>query len=153
MATSIRRALLLPLAGGLAVALAVATVATYLRARDEASALFDVQLSQLASSVTGMPLSVAPGGTSIGGSDAPLVVQVWNRDGVQVYRSRAARDAPERGAPGFSTVQTRATAPGACSACSRAASSCRSRSRSLCATSSRRASRGRRSFRGSSRRR
>ena len=55
---SIRRALLLPLAGGLAVALVVATWATYLRARDEASAMFDVQLSQLASSVTGMPLSV-----------------------------------------------------------------------------------------------
>ena len=33
--TSIRRALFVPLAGGLAVALVVATVATYLRARDE----------------------------------------------------------------------------------------------------------------------
>lgn len=103
---SIRSALLVPLAGGLAVALAVATVATYLRARDEASALFDVQLSQHAASVTGMPLSVAPGGPSIGGSDAPLVVQVWNRDGVQVFRSRGTGDPPERRTPGFSTVQT-----------------------------------------------
>ena len=103
---SIRSALLVPLAGGLAVALAVATVATYLRARDEASALFDVQLSQLAASVTGMPLSVAPGGPSIGGGDAPLVVQVWNRDGVQVFRSRGTGDPPERRTPGFSTVAT-----------------------------------------------
>jgi len=106
MATSIRRALLVPLAGGLAVALVVATVATYLRARDEASALFDVQLSQLAASVTGMPLSVTPGGPSVGGVDAPLVVQVWNRDGVQVFRSQGTRDAPDRRAPGFSTVHT-----------------------------------------------
>ena len=105
--TSIRRALLVPLAGGLAVALVVATIATYLRARDEASALFDVQLSQLAASVTGMPLAVAPGGAGGTAHDAPLIVQVWNRDGVQVYRSQGAREAPERRAPGFSTVQTR----------------------------------------------
>ena len=105
--TSIRRALLVPLAGGLALALVVATVATYLRARDEASAMFDVQLSQLASSVTGMPLSVPPGGIATGRGGAPMVVQVWNRDGVQVYRSEGTREAPERRAPGFSTVQTR----------------------------------------------
>jgi two-component system OmpR family sensor kinase len=104
---SIRRSLLLPLAGGLALALVAATFATFHRARDEASALFDVQLSQLAASVTGMPLAVAPGGTSIGSGDAPLVVQVWNRDGVQVYRSQGTREAPERRSPGFSTVQTR----------------------------------------------
>ena len=47
---SIRSALLLPLAGGLAIAMIVATIATYMRARDEATALFDVQLSQLAAS-------------------------------------------------------------------------------------------------------
>jgi two-component system, OmpR family, sensor kinase len=104
--TSIRRALLLPLAGGLALALVVATVATYLRARDEANALFDVQLTQLAASVTGMPLAAtaAPRG---GNADSPLVVQVWNRDGVQVYRSHGGREAPSRAAPGFATVATR----------------------------------------------
>jgi len=104
---SIRSALLLPLAGGLAVALVAATWATYLRARDEASAMFDVQLSQLASSVTGMPLSVSPGSVATGSGSAPLVVQVWNRDGVQVYRSQGTREVPAQRAPGFSTVQTR----------------------------------------------
>ena len=104
--TSIRRALLVPLAGGLALAFVAATVATYLRARDEASALFDVQLSQLAASVTGMPLAVSPGRIVDGGRETPLVVQVWNRDGVQVYRSRGTREAPERRSPGFSTVPT-----------------------------------------------
>ncbi|MEO8486667.1 MAG: histidine kinase dimerization/phospho-acceptor domain-containing protein, partial [Betaproteobacteria bacterium] len=104
--TSIRRALLALLAGGLAIALVVATLATFVRARDEATALFDVQLSQLAASVTGMPLAVAPGSTTSGSHDAPLIVQVWNRDGVQVYRSQGTRAAPERRAPGFSTVQS-----------------------------------------------
>jgi two-component system OmpR family sensor kinase len=104
--TSIRRALLLPLAGGLALALVVATVATYLRARDEAGALLDVQLTQLAASVTGMPLAATavPRG---GNPDSPLVVQVWNRDGVQVYRSQGGREAPARAGPGFATVETR----------------------------------------------
>jgi two-component system OmpR family sensor kinase len=104
--TSIRRALLLPLAGGLALALVVATVATYLRARDEAGALFDVQLTQLAASVTGMPLAATavPRG---GNAETPLVVQVWNRDGVQVYRSQGGREAPARAGPGFATVETR----------------------------------------------
>ena len=104
---SIRRALLLPLAGGLAVALVVATWATYLRARDEASAMFDVQLSQLASSVTGMPLSVPPGSIATGSGSAPLVVQVWNRDGVQVYRSQGTREVPAQRSPGFATSSPR----------------------------------------------
>ncbi len=103
---SIRRTLLLWLAGGLALAFTAATVATYLRARDEATALFDVQLSQLAASVTGMPLAApaVPRGVD---ADSPLVVQVWNRDGVQVYRSQGGREAPARGGPGFATVATR----------------------------------------------
>lgn len=104
---SIRSALLWPLAGGLALALVVATAATYLRARDEATKLLDIQLTQLASSVTGMPLAAAAGGPSVGSADAPLVVQVWNREGVRVWTSRggAVAAAPAQRAPGFSTVQ------------------------------------------------
>ena len=148
--TSIRRALLLPLAGGLALALVVATVATYLRARDEAGALFDVQLTQLAASVTGMPLAATavPRG---GNADSPLVVQVWNRDGVQVYRSQGGREAPARAGSGLSPRSKRATARGASTACSPAASWSRWRSRCRCATSSPRASRCAPSCRGWSR--
>ena len=104
--TSIRRTLLGWLAGGLAVAFVTATVATYLRARDEATALLDLQLAQLAASITGMPLAaqVVPLGVE---HDAPLIVQVWNRDGVQVVRSQSRREAPARGDPGFATVATR----------------------------------------------
>ena len=65
-----------------------------------------MQLSQLAASVTGMPLA-APAVPRGGDADSPLVVQVWNRDGVQVYRSQGGREAPARGGPGFATVATR----------------------------------------------
>ena len=52
---SMRRELIGWLALGLVAAIVAAAVATYLRARDEANALFDYQLAQMASSVTGMP--------------------------------------------------------------------------------------------------
>ena len=100
---SIRRALIVPLAGGLLVAIVLAAFLTYQRARDEANALFDVQLQQTAASITGMPLA-APPTAFRGESAAPLVVQVWDRDGVQVFRSRPTHDVPERAPPGFTTV-------------------------------------------------
>ncbi len=103
---SIRRALLVPLALGLLLAIVAAGALTYQRARDEANALFDVQLQQTAASITGMPLA-SPNVTLRGGEPAPLIVQIWDRDGVQVYRSRPSADAPARGTPGFATVPTR----------------------------------------------
>ncbi len=47
---------------GLLVAIAVAAVATYLRAREEANEIFDYQLRQMAASLTGVPLAGTPGG-------------------------------------------------------------------------------------------
>ena len=49
---SIRRELLGWLALGLLVAIVGAGIGTYLRARDEANALFDYQLTQMAASIT-----------------------------------------------------------------------------------------------------
>lgn len=104
---SIRRALFVPLAAGLAIAVIVAVVGTYYRAREEANALLDVQLTHMAASVTGMPLASPAAALPGPDRDAPLVVQVWDRDGVQVYRSQARSEAPRRSAPGFATVETR----------------------------------------------
>jgi two-component system OmpR family sensor kinase len=102
---SIRRELIGRLALGLLVAIVIAAVATYLRARDEANALFDYQLAQMASSVTGMPLAAgAPPGARPGAN--ALVVEVWNRDGVEVYLSQPQRRLPQYGQPGFNTVAT-----------------------------------------------
>src|SRR5437899_2611526 len=105
MATrSIRRELVVWISAGLLVAIAVAAVATYLRAREEANDIFDYQLKQMSASLTGVPLGGAPPG-SAPGSDA-LIVQVWDRDGVQVYLSQPHQPLPRDAQPGFNTVRT-----------------------------------------------
>jgi len=102
---SIRRELLGWLALGLVIAIVGAGIGTYLRARDEANALFDYQLTQMAASITGMPLTArAPPGASPG-ADA-LVVEIWNREGVEVYLSQPQRRLPQYGQLGFNTVRT-----------------------------------------------
>jgi len=102
-ARSIRRELVVWISAGLLVAIAIAAIATYLRAREEANDIFDYQLKQMSASLTGVPLAGAPPGSS--GSDA-LVVQVWDRAGVQVYLSQPQQPLPRDGQPGFSTVRT-----------------------------------------------
>lgn len=106
--SSIRRELLTWLLAGLALAIVAATLVTYVRARDEANVLFDVQLAQTAASITGMPFAapIAEGPSSEG-----LVVQIWDRNGVRVYlprpRSEVPHDAlPKRQSPGFATIDT-----------------------------------------------
>ena len=100
---SIRRELVAWLALGLLAAVAVGAVATYLRAREEANALFDYQLSQLASSITGMPLAAGAGPGSRPGNDA-LVVEIWSRSGVEIYHSQPQRRLPQTAERGFRTV-------------------------------------------------
>ena len=107
-APSIHTALVLWLAVGLAVSLVAAAILTFQRARDEANALFDLQLRQAAASIIGMPLadSTPFAGTT---SDDGLVVQIWDRQGVRIYRSRATPESdriPSQRAPGFATIDT-----------------------------------------------
>jgi two-component system OmpR family sensor kinase len=101
---SIRRQLVVWLCAGMLVAIIVASIATYLRAREEANDIFDYQLKQMSASVTGMPLAGVPPGTAPGG-DA-LVVQVWDRNGVQVFLSQPQQPLPQDREPGFNTVRT-----------------------------------------------
>jgi two-component system OmpR family sensor kinase len=103
-APSLRRTLIGWITLGLVVAIAAAAVATYLRARDEANVLFDHQLAQVAASVTGMPLA-APAPPAPLGADA-LVVEVWTRDGVDVYLSQPQQPLPRTRELGFHTVAT-----------------------------------------------
>ena len=100
---SIRRELVGWLALGLFTAVVIGAVATYLRAREEANALFDYQLTQLAASVTGMPLATGTGPGSLPGNDA-LVVEIWNRNGVEIYLSQPQRRLPQTAERGFRTV-------------------------------------------------
>jgi two-component system OmpR family sensor kinase len=105
--SSIRRWLLVWLLVGAAVAIAGAAVATYLRARDEANALFDYQLSQMAASLIDAPFAaVPPDAPALGpGADA-LIVQIWDRNGVQLFLSQPRRELPQHAQLGFTTVAT-----------------------------------------------
>jgi two-component system, OmpR family, sensor kinase len=102
---SIKKEMLVWLLLGLTLALIAATVGTYMRARDEANVLFDYQLKQVAASLTDAPFAaVSPDATAIGpGSDA-LVVQIWDRTGVQLFLSQPRRMLPQNAQLGFTTI-------------------------------------------------
>jgi two-component system, OmpR family, sensor kinase len=104
---SIRRELLVWLLLGIALAVAAAAVGTYWRARDEANALFDYQLKEMAASLTDAPFAAVPAGAgTIGtGSDA-MVVQIWDRNGVQLFLSQPRRVLPQNAQLGFTTLAT-----------------------------------------------
>jgi two-component system OmpR family sensor kinase len=104
---SIRRELVGWLSIGLLFAVVVAGAGTYLRARDEANALFDYQLRETAASLTGAPFTAggAPGAGNAAGNGA-IVVQIWDRSGVQVYLSQPQRDLPQYAQLGFATITT-----------------------------------------------
>jgi two-component system OmpR family sensor kinase len=92
---------------GIALAVAIAAMGTYWRARDEANELFDYQLKEMAASLTDAPFAAVPAGAgAIGtGSDA-MVVQIWDRNGVQLFLSQPHRVLPQNAQLGFTTVAT-----------------------------------------------
>jgi two-component system OmpR family sensor kinase len=104
---SIRRELLVWLLLGIALAVAAAAVGTYLRARVEANELFDYQLKEMAASLTDAPFAAVPAGAgSIGAGSDAMVVQIWDRNGVQLFLSQPRRVLPQNAQLGFSTVAT-----------------------------------------------
>ena len=104
---SIRRQLLVWLLGGLALAVVAAALGTYFRARDEANALFDYQLKEMAASLTDAPFAAAPAGVgALGPGSNALLVQIWDRNGVQLYLSQPHRVLPQNAQLGFTTVNT-----------------------------------------------
>ncbi len=104
---SIRRELLVWLLLGIALAVAAAAVGTYLRARDEANALFDYQLKEMAASLTDAPFAAVPAGAgAIGAGSDAMVVQIWDRNGVQLFLSQPRRVLPQSAQLGFTTVAT-----------------------------------------------
>ena len=104
---SIRRQLLVWLLAGLLLAVAVAAVGTYLRARQEANALFDHQLQEMVASLTDAPFAAAPAGASGNGvADDALVVQIWDRNGMQLYLSQPQRVLPQHAQLGFTNLRT-----------------------------------------------
>jgi two-component system OmpR family sensor kinase len=104
---SIRRQLLVWLLAGLLLGVAVAAIGTYLRARQEANALFDHQLQEMVASLTDAPFAAAPAGASGNGvADDALVVQIWDRNGMQLYLSQPQRLLPQHAQLGFTNLRT-----------------------------------------------
>jgi two-component system, OmpR family, sensor kinase len=104
---SIRRELLVWLLLGIALAVAAAAVGTYWRARDEANALFDYQLKEMAASLTDAPFAAVPAGAgTIGAGSDAMVVQIWDRNGVQLFLSQPHRVLPQNAQLGFTTLST-----------------------------------------------
>lgn len=105
---SIRRHLLILLLVTLTLGVLIASAAVYVLARQEANDLFDYHLEQVARSLPGRSFSaIDPEVQSIEKSDdGSVVIQIWDRAGVQLYFSRPSSRLPERAELGFSTVQT-----------------------------------------------
>ena len=106
---SIRRRLLAWLLGGTALAVAAGTVSTFLMAREEANALADYQLQQMALSFRDHALASG----LISQEDSPargleVLVQIWNQQGVRLYISHPKAGIPDRAQLGFADV----SAPG-----------------------------------------
>ena len=104
---SIRRELLLWLLCGLLLAVAAAGVRIYYQTLAEANELFDYHLKQMAASLPSDAFGpVPPARLDEHPLEDELIVQIWDRSGVQLYFSHPESHLPQRAEVGFSTVST-----------------------------------------------
>ncbi|WP_291994411.1 ATP-binding protein [Candidatus Accumulibacter sp. ACC003] len=103
--TSIRRQLLLALLSVITLTTLLGALATYRTARDEANAMFDYQLRQLALSFRDQ---VFPSGRqhdfAFDEDVQDFSIQVWRPDGTRLYLSHPRQGLPDRTPLGFATV-------------------------------------------------
>ena len=105
--SSIRRQLLLWLLSGLTLAVIAAGVRMYTQTLEEANELFDYHLTQMAASLPNNSFGPLPPSSSNDPEpENGLVVQIWDRNGLELYFSRPASKLPQRAELGFSTVET-----------------------------------------------
>jgi len=98
--SSIRRQLIVGLLLAVVAGCVVAAAWTYITARDEANALFDYHLEQIAWSMRDHSFQrelVAP--PSAGELESDFVVQIWDRSGREIYLSR-----PHARVPGYTPL-------------------------------------------------
>ncbi|WER49536.1 ATP-binding protein [Cupriavidus sp. WKF15] len=111
---SIQRTLLWWLAAGLLVGIAMATVLIYGQARQEANALFDYQMKQVAAALPSQfadpvaPPFLVEGGAGVDllHADEDVVIHIWDGSGRSLYLSHAHPALPARAELGFSNVTT-----------------------------------------------
>jgi len=111
---SIQRTLLWWLAAGLAAGIAVATALIYGQARQEANALFDYQMKQLAAALPSQfSVPVAPPfdpgsetGAELLHADEDVVIHIWDGSGRSLYLSHSHPALPPQAELGFSNART-----------------------------------------------
>ncbi|MBF6990471.1 sensor histidine kinase [Cupriavidus sp. IK-TO18] len=108
---SIQRTLLWWLAAGLLAGIAIATALIYGQARQEANALFDYQMKQMAAALPSQfanpvvpPFIGSPGDLSH--ADEDVVIHIWDGSGRSLYLSHSHPALPARAELGFSNVTT-----------------------------------------------
>ncbi|MGI4985475.1 MAG: ATP-binding protein [Janthinobacterium lividum] len=101
---SIRRVLLAWLLAIVLIGVVLAGILIYRQARAEANALFDYQLQQTAAALPSEPFSSVLGGHASQGEG--VVIQIWSRDGAQLYYSHPRAPLAPRAELGFSTEHT-----------------------------------------------
>ncbi|MEM5274486.1 ATP-binding protein [Cupriavidus taiwanensis] len=108
---SIQRTLLGWLAAGLVAGIAIATALIYGQARQEANALFDYQMKQMAAALPSQfanpvapPFVGAPG--DLAHADEDVVIHIWDGSGRSLYLSHSHPALPARAELGFSNVTT-----------------------------------------------
>lgn len=111
---SIQRTLLWWLAAGLAAGIAVATGLIYGQARQEANALFDYQMKQVAAALPSQfSAPVAPPfapegavGEDLLHADEDVVIHIWDGSGRSLYLSHSHPALPPRAELGFTDART-----------------------------------------------
>lgn len=104
---SIRRQLLVALLSAMTLTTLFGALATYKTARDEANAMFDYQLRQLALSFRDQSVQDARTRELTIDEDAQdFSIQIWRPDGTRIYLSHPRRELPHQAPIGFATVDT-----------------------------------------------
>jgi two-component system OmpR family sensor kinase len=105
--TSIRKRLLVELLGALLLAEFGAAVGVYLKAWDEANALFDYQLQQIALAWRDHTAETVEATSSDKGiAEQHVVIQIWDNAGLHRYASRPGSPLPHPAVMGFTNVTT-----------------------------------------------
>lgn len=105
--TSIRRYLLLGMLGALILAGVGAAVGVYTQTLQEANALFDYQLKQVALALRDhAATAVAVAGGDQSNEEQEVVIQIWDNAGLHLYHSRQGHVSLPRAGPGWTVVTT-----------------------------------------------
>jgi len=104
---SIRRRLLVGLLGALTITGFIAAAGVYLKARDEANALFDYQLKQIALSLRDhATTALALAGAAQDSAEQEVVIQIWDYTRLHLYHSHAGIPLLPQAPLGLSTMTT-----------------------------------------------